>query len=120
MTARRRLSMARLMLRHGIIMLCLLVTSLITAATVHVSEAEAAPAFECSGFVHSEGDQDQSKGDADNAIPHHHGNCNGAAFIPANSQEVEAIAPAFLRPFVLAQIVPARWTAGPDLRPPIA
>lgn len=112
--------MARLMLRHGIFMLCLLVTSLITAATVHASEVQTAPALECSGFVHSEGDADQSRGDADNALPHHHGGCNGAAFIPADTQDIEAIMPAFVPPVALAPIAGARWMAGPGLRPPIA
>ena len=118
--SQEKIPYGRLMLRHGIVMLCLLITSLITTATVHASEVETAPALECSGFVHSEGDADHTTGDADKVIPHHHGNCNGAAFILADSQEIEAIAPTFLHPVAFALIACVRWTAGPNLRPPIA
>lgn len=112
--------MAGPMLRHGLLFLCLLVTSLVTATTIHAREWPGVSSIECSGTLHSDGDADQSPGDADQAAPHHHGSCHGASFVPAR----------FVQPMDLlatgnghgpaSSAALGRWTRGPDLRPPIA
>lgn len=109
------------MRRWSFLILCLIAASFTTSAAIHAREISGSPALECSGYVHSDGDSDQSQGDADQAAPHHHGSCHGAAsLIPPKpdtplsvDRRVEgrrAANPAAL----------GRWTTGPDLRPPIA
>jgi hypothetical protein len=69
------------MLRHlGLLLLGLLVCSLIATATVHARETPDAPAISCGGEAHIEGDGDEVPADADQGVPHHHGNCHGHAF----------------------------------------
>jgi hypothetical protein len=109
------------MRRLGKLLLCLISLSLLSATMVHAREETNTPTIECSGFVHSDGDADQSQGDADKAMPHHHGSCHSApAFVPvASTDEVHALtrsAPSFIP----AATVSKRWAIGPDLRPPIA
>lgn len=107
------------MLHRAILILCLLVASLITTATVHAREISGASLVECSGVIHSDGDGDQSSGDSDQAMPHHHGSCHGSAFVPARGIEPATVFAA-LAPHNMSNSVPlTRWTTGPDLRPPI-
>ncbi|WP_375195313.1 hypothetical protein [Sphingobium sp.] len=109
------------MLRRGVLFLCLLMSSLVAAATVHAQERPNAPTIECSGVVHSEGDADQSTGDRDSLMPHHHGSCHGgSACLPVvadGSGPPDLLSDA--APFDAAPVL-ARWQTGPDLRPPIA
>ena len=121
MTKRRRSAIANIMFRHGILVLFMLIASLTTAAPLHASEFPGATSIECSGYVHSEGDADQTPGDADKATPHHHGNCHGAtALIPARDGASTLHAQLTLPSFNPTEAVLGRWSSGPDLRPPIA
>ncbi len=121
MTSRTGSAKQRCMLRRGVLLLCLLMSSLVAAATVHAQESPNAPTIECSGVVHSEGDADQSTGDRDSLMPHHHGSCHGgAAFLPAVA-DGSGVADMLDQPArFAASPVLARWQTGPDLRPPIA
>lgn len=102
-------------------MLCLLVASLCVTVTVHAREIAGASIIECTGVIHSDGDADQSQGDADKGIPHHHSSCQGApAFVPIGIGGVSPVRGAAL-------VVPLRqttalplWADDPGLRPPIA
>lgn len=69
--------------RFWLLFLCLIATSLVATTTTHAREWTGDTTLECSGALHSEGDADQSQGDADKAMPHHHGSCHGpAAAVP--------------------------------------
>lgn len=109
------------MRRLGRFLLCLLSLSMLTTTLVHALEVPSAPNIECSGYVHSDGDMDQTQGDTDKAMPHHHGGCHGSsAFVPtlANS---DMISLALTAPVVIPQPISSkRWAIGPNLRPPIA
>lgn len=72
------------MIRQGLFLLCMLIASLTTASVTHAQEFTGNATIECSGYVHSAGDADQSDGDSDKATPHHHGACHGGGlFMPA-------------------------------------
>ncbi|MFD2428907.1 hypothetical protein ACFSUK_13605 [Sphingobium scionense] len=74
----------------GRFLLCLISLSMLTTTMVHAQEVPnaQAPTIECSGYVHSDGDADQTQGDADKGMPHHHGGCQGApAFVPASASD---------------------------------
>jgi hypothetical protein len=109
------------MLRHGFLILFLVLTSLTTAATVHAREFQGSANVECSGYVHSQDDADQTPGDGDKATPHHHSSCHGGpAFIPAKNNALTLLI-ALTAPFPIpADSMLDRWSSGPDLRPPIA
>lgn len=109
------------MIRHGLLLLCLLAASLIATGTVHARESLAAPAFECSGVMHSDGDADQVPGDSDSAIPHHHSGCHGfsACIDPASDHADIRVAGEGMI-VVREPLGFARWSSGPHLRPPIA
>jgi hypothetical protein len=107
--------------RRARLLLCLLVASLFVTATVHAQEISLSSMIDCSGVVHSNGDADQSKGDADKAVPHHHGSCQGpSAFAPIITSGDLPIALA--APTAPEHVTTAihRWSTGPGLRPPIA
>jgi hypothetical protein len=53
------------MFRWSFMVLCMIVTALTVTAAVHAHEVSGAPALECSGYVHSDGDRDQTQGDSD-------------------------------------------------------
>ena len=111
------------MRRLGRFLLCLLSLSMLTTTLVHAQEVPnaQAPTIECSGYVHSDGDADQTQGDADKAIPHHHGTCHGQALsIP----QADAIPVTFniegARPKPGFDAVRALSSVDPALRPPNA
>lgn len=109
------------MLRRGFLLLHLLLASLIATATVHAQEFSPSPALECAGYIHTEGDADQSPGDSDKAVPHHHTSCQSAPV----SSPTRIIRERRLRPLVVAtpnyvSALTHRWSNGPGLRPPIA
>lgn len=107
--------------RWGLLILCLLVTSFTTSAAVHASEFSSSTILECSGYVHTDGDADETQGDADRAVPHHHGNCHGAAsVIPAKPLAPILIDLHLVQKAVANSAPLGLWTTGPDLRPPIA
>lgn len=114
------------MFRWSFLLLCMLVVSLTTVATVHANEvpnptlSANQTSIECSGQVHSEGDGDQSQGDSDKAVPHHHGCHGGASFLPARAAEATAFAIVTESLMTVEEAAPGRWSVGPDLRPPIA
>jgi hypothetical protein len=108
-------------LRRARLLLCLLVASLFVTATVHAQEISLSSMIDCSGVVHSNGDADQSKGDADKAVPHHHGSCQGpSAFAPIITSGDLPIALAAPAAPEHATTAIHRWSTGPGLRPPIA
>ncbi len=124
MTMTGRSPMSAAMLRRGILMLCLLVTSLMVSSVVYAGEFTSAASIDCSGFVHSDADgdtdADQSQGDPDRAAQHH-GTCHYApATLVAPHFAVSAIMPrASPLPFGNEAGV-VRRNPGPGLRPPIA
>ena len=77
-------AMAHAMVRRSwLLLLCLIAASLVATTTTHAREWTGETTLECSGALHSEGDADQSQGDGDKAMPHHHGSCHGpAAAVP--------------------------------------
>ena len=108
------------MFGKSLVLICLLMASIFTSAVVHAREVPNAAALECSGEVHTDGDSDQSRGDSDNAMPHHH-SCHGtAAFVPATAESIHGVALSAERAVALAHAPPMRWSVGPVLRPPIA
>jgi hypothetical protein len=113
--------MGMAMHRWGLLILCLLVASFTTSAAVHASEFSNATTLECSGYVHTDGDADETQGDADRAVPHHHGSCHGAASV----LPTKLFAPIYIdlrkvKKSVANSSPLGLWTTGPDLRPPIA
>ena len=121
MTGPRECPMGRSMSRWGLSLLLMLLSSFLATSALHAAEISGPVTMECSGYVHDEGDADQSQGDADRGVPHHHANCHGgASFLPSRD-----LVPQLQN--VLKERLPAarthalgRWIAGPDLRPPIA
>ena len=97
------------------LLLLLLASSLVMTATVHAREVPGqATTIECTGVVHVDGD-------ADKAIPHHHGTCHGQALsIP----QADAIPVTFniegARPKPGFDAVRALSSVDPALRPPNA
>ncbi|WCP14000.1 hypothetical protein sphantq_02441 [Sphingobium sp. AntQ-1] len=118
MTDRGKSVIASAMVRRTFLLLWTIVASLTAASMVHANETSSASAIECSGYVH--GDGDPSPGEADKAVPHHHGGCHSAAsLLPRTTAPI----------FFDTQAAPktaapcrafGRWAPGPDLRPPIA
>lgn len=109
------------MFRWTILLVALLMTSLTAAATVHAREQAGAISMECSGYVHSDGDADQSQGDSDQAMPHHHGSCHGAAsLLPVRLVAVDLVASCGARLTFGDASTLGRWSPGPDRPPPIA
>lgn len=109
------------MFRGAFLFMCLLLASLTMATAIHARELAGAFDIECSGYVHSDTDEDRAPGDSDQAVTHHHGSCHGAAaFLPARSVSPNIVA--FLNSPARPQDRSAlgRWISGPDLRPPIA
>lgn len=103
------------------LLLWMIASSLVVTTAVHAREwTDAATTLECSGTVHSESDSDQSPGDIDKGVPHHHGSCHGqAAAVPPGASIGYLFASAssfagdparFLRP----------RSVDPALRPPTA
>lgn len=126
MTGRTNSSMEMNMVRWGFLMLCTIVASLTATAAVHAGEfsssfTTSATTIECSGYVHSDGDQDQSQGDADGSLPHHHGGCHGVASLVSARSIVPILFDLRSAPAVFVDSTAlGRWSPGPDLRPPIA
>lgn len=109
------------MLRRMTVILLALMLSLVTTATVHAQEFSGTSVLECTGFVHSKDDSDQSQGDADKAVPHHHTSCQNAhAFIPASALPALLLRPACMILPGDDAVLNHRWSSGPGLRPPIA
>lgn len=107
------------MFRH-LLLLCTMVASLMTAATLHAGEYAGSADIECSGMTHSYGDGDQSQSDPDKAVQHH-GHCHlGAAVVPFRhtASELNAL-PTARQAFANVSVL-GRWIRGPNLRPPIA
>jgi|TARA_R110000803_G_scaffold91683_1_gene159223 hypothetical protein len=99
----------------------LIASSLVVTATVHAREQQGSAVIECSGFVHTDGDADQSQGDADKSIPHHHGSCQGTVMqVPAKYSLPAALHDAGLRPIAGADQILASGSVEPGLRPPNA
>lgn len=102
-------------------LLIMLASSFVVTATVHARENPLKPGIECSGYVHADGDADQSKGDSDKALPHHHGACHGMAVdLPAGGLFATSVTHTPLQPDPTpeASILSAR--VHPALRPPSA
>lgn len=109
------------MLRRSLLLFCLLMTSLVASTTVHASELSVAATLECSGEIHSEGDADQSPGDSDRTLPHHHGGCHGhSLFAPVSGPSHALVDGPSAKLYFPASDVFARWSIDPPLRPPIA
>jgi hypothetical protein len=109
------------MIRRGYFLCCLFLASLMTTGAVHAQESPSVPTLECSGAVHSEGDADQSSGDSDKNISHHHSGCHGFAACARVSDQSPLSLILVSKPTTLSDTPPmARSATGPQLRPPIA
>lgn len=109
------------MLRRGRILFFLLVASLMTMTTIHVQESPRVLSLECNGFVHYEGDTDQSSGDADKAVSHHHSGCHGhhiSAFTDGPVSSVPVPSDDLLIPLTPVDLT--HTAIETPLRPPIA
>lgn len=103
------------------LLLLMLASSLVMSATVHAREWPGSATIECSGTVHSEGDSDQSPGDADKGMPHHHGTCHGQPLDITASDELSPMLRATaLRPFSTLDGFGRSRAVDPALRPPTA
>lgn len=108
------------MLERGYLVLLLVMASLLATAMVHAQEFSGVSMLECSGFVHTQGDADQSPGDADKAVPHHHSNCQSApAFLPVFRDDRTLDRSTIMASASYASALTHRWSIGPGLRPPI-
>lgn len=102
-------------------LLVMIASSLVMTATVHAREILGPMTLECSGTVHSNGDADQSPGDADNAIPHHHGTCHGQSMdVPATNALSSTTLADTVRPFPTSDSPTVSHLVDPALRPPAA
>ncbi len=107
------------MFRKGLLIFCLLVTSLMTATVVHAQEFAGTSPLECSGEVHSQQDEQPSSGDAEKGVAHHHGCHSVSSFLSAADSAPDILAPsANLYSLARADIL-LSLRVGPDLRPPI-
>lgn len=96
-------------------------SSLVMTATIHAREIPGPVTIECSGAVHSEGDADQSQGDADKAIPHHHGTCHASSLdVPRNDMLASRMGANALRTFPAPTDSFTSRLIDPALRPPAA
>jgi len=121
MTSRPFRAKARAVHRLLRLFLMLIASSLVMSATVHARELPGPVMIECSGTVHEDGDADQSQGDADKAIPHHHGTCHGQAMqIPGGDELPASRALAELRGIAPDDREMASNAVDPALRPPAA
>lgn len=103
------------------LLLVMIASSLVMTATVHAREVPGPVTIECSGTVHSDGDADQSQGDADKAMPHHHGTCHGQSLnIPATDEAASVTLATGLVPFAATDSPMASHLVDPALRPPTA
>lgn len=102
-------------------LLVMIASSLVMTATVHAREIPGPVTIECSGTVHSDGDADQSQGDADKAVPHHHATCHGQTLdVPASDTLPSIARVGGLRPFPTPASAIASHVVDPALRPPAA
>jgi hypothetical protein len=121
MTMADREVKATRMFRRGILLLAMLIASLTAMASVHAAEFRETIVIDCAGNLHSEGDDDQSSGDADKGAPHHHGSCHGAASVLPTRTGIPALRTVLSTPTGFDNhTVPGRWNPGPAIRPPIA
>jgi hypothetical protein len=71
--------------------------------------------------MHVDGDADQSKGDFDKAVPHHHGSCQGQFLdLPAPGALVPVVAVVSVKPFPTGLAARPSRAVNPGLRPPAA
>lgn len=107
------------MRRFGLLLLCLLASSLVATATVCAREAPGVE-LSCGGVTHAEEHPD-GKGDRERAPPHHHGACHGHNFaVGVDATSVALPVPVAEAP---APARAARLTArniDPALKPPRA
>lgn len=110
------------MLRKFWSLLCIMIaSSLVVTATVHAQELPGTLTIECSGSVHTEGDADQSQGDSDKAVPHHHGSCHGPSLhVPASDGLSTTVLLSDMRPLSGSDSATASRLVDPALRPPAA
>ncbi|TVV74353.1 hypothetical protein [Sphingomonas solaris] len=103
------------------LLLVMIASSLVVTATVHAREIPGPVTIECSGAVHSDGDADQSQGDADKAMPHHHGTCHGQSLnVPATDEVVSMARATGLLPSPAVVSPMASHLVDAALRPPTA
>lgn len=110
-----------MLLRLWSLLLIVIASSLVMTATVHASEIPGPVTIECTGIVHSDGDADQSQGDGDQAMPHHHGTCHGQSLdMPAGNILSSLTRADALRPVPAPASAIASHPVDPALRPPAA
>jgi len=103
------------------LLLVMIASSLVVTGTVHAQETPGAVTIECSGALHSEGDADQSQGDSDKTVPHHHGTCHGPSLnLPTTDELAAMVRAGGMRPFTGSDAAIASRLVDPGLRPPTA
>jgi hypothetical protein len=103
------------------LLLAMIASSLVLTATVHAREMSERIVVDCAGVVHGDGDADQSQGDSDEAVPHHHATCHGPTMNLANAGDLNSVSKSSgLDPFPVPQNELSSFRAGPALRPPAA
>lgn len=103
------------------LLLIIFASSLVVTATVHARELTGTVTIECSGTVHTEDDADQSQGDSDNAVPHHHGSCHSSALNVPASDTLSPTAPhSDMRHLHGSDRATPSRLVDPGLRPPAA
>ncbi|RZF65943.1 hypothetical protein EWE75_02815 [Sphingomonas populi] len=103
------------------LLLVIIASSLVMTATVHAREIPGPATIECNGTVHSDGDADQSQGDADKAMPHHHGTCHSQVLdVPVTDGPSSMARTDTVRPFPTPDSSTASHSVAPALRPPAA
>jgi hypothetical protein len=109
-----------MLLKVWSLLLIVIASSLMVTATVHAQELPGTLTMECSGAVHTEGDADQSQGDSDQAVPHHHSSCHGASLNVPASDGLSAVYLSDMRPSYGSDSATASRLVDPALRPPSA
>lgn len=103
------------------LLLVMIASSLVLTATIHAREVSGQILMDCAGVVHEDGDADQSQGDADKAMPHHHSTCHGPTLDIPDTRDLYSLGEASgLHPFPAPQSALAFYRTGPALRPPAA
>ncbi len=101
------------------LLLALLAVALTASSAAHAREALGSATISCSGETHADGDGDQVPGDADQGVPHHHGNCHGHA-VALRTGAMESVHPLPLASCAFASPAAdlASFLVDPALRPP--
>lgn len=116
-----RSTLSAMLRRIWSLLLIIVASSLVVTVTVHAQELPGALTIECSGAVHSDGDADQSQGDADRGVPHHHSSCHGLSLkVPETNRLMALVGAGSMRSVPQSDDAGPSRLIDPGLRPPAA